>query len=199
MLTISDYKVIPVVDLSSIEELDSLLLFLREIDHKIAEITLRNEKSFQLVEHAKENYKDFKIGVGTILNKLQFKKAVNLNVDFLVSPGYTKTLIDYSKFTNIPYIPAAATISEVMELIRNDFKIIKLFPINTIGGVEFIKSVSAVIKESKIKFMPTGGIGFDNVESYLEFPAIAACGSSSIFKDPLSNRAKIENIVKGRQ
>ena len=196
-----DYKIIPVINFSSIEEVDSLLLFLREIDHKIVEITLRNEKSFQFIEYAKANYKDFKIGVGTIINELQLEKAINLGVDFLVSPGYTKNLLSYLKNRNvqnsgIPYIPGASTISEIMELIENDFRVIKLFPINIIGGIDFIKSINPLLKEHKIKFIPTGGITFDNIKTYLEIPNVIACGSGQIFADHFSNREKIKNIIK---
>ena len=196
MSVFDNYKIIPVVNFFSIEELDYLLLFLREIDYKIVEITLRNEKSFQFIEYARANYKDFKIGIGTIITELQLEKSINLDVNFLVSPGYTKKLLNYSKNINIPYIPAASTISEIMELIENDFRVIKLFPMNIIGGVDFIKSINPVLKEHQVKFIPTGGINFDNIKSYLETPNVIACGSAQIFADHLSNREKIKNLLK---
>ena len=86
---LSDKPLIPVVTIKDLEQLDNTIETLLSRDINCIEITLRTSVSWQAIERAKKNHGDrIKVGVGTIINQDQIYKAMDLNVDFLVSPGF---------------------------------------------------------------------------------------------------------------
>lgn len=49
---------------------------------------------------------------------------------------------------------------------------------------------------TNMKFMPTGGINEKNLNSYLDFPKIVACGGSWMVSENLINEGKFDEIKK---
>ncbi len=60
---------------------------------------------------------------------------------------------------------------------------VKFFPAEQAGGLAYIKSVAAPY--SNMKFMPTGGVNENNLNTYLGFKKIICCGGSWIVPDKL--------------
>ena len=178
----SEYKVIPIINCSNIDELDNKIEILKEIDYKVFEIVIRNENSINLIEYARNKYDDFIIAAGTVLNAETMDIVSKLGVDLIISPGSSKKLIDFSKTINIPYIPAAASITEIQNLIEEGFKFIKLFPISLLGGVDFLKAIDSIYKNTEVKFILTGGINLKNYKDYLGFNSVLGFSTSSFFE-----------------
>ena len=76
----------------------------------------------------------------------------------------------------LPFVPGAATASEMIVLLERGYYLQKLFPAGASGGINFLKSVSSPIPE--VRFMPTGGISADNVADYLALPNVSGVGGS---------------------
>ena len=55
-------------------------------------------------------------------------------------------------------------------------EVVKFFPAEASGGLAALKAMSAPY--GMIKFIPTGGINTKNLNSYLDFNKILACGGS---------------------
>ena len=69
---------------------------------------------------------------------------------------------------------------------------LKFFPAEAAGGVNMIKSMAAPY--TKIKFMPTGGIGVKNLADYLNCKAVYACGGSWMVPANLIAEGKFDEI-----
>ena len=69
---------------------------------------------------------------------------------------------------------------------------IKFFPAEQIGGISTIKALAAPFYG--VKFMPTGGISAKNLENYLSFDKIIACGGSWMVKDDLVKAGRFDEI-----
>src|SRR5690606_4254630 len=54
--------------------------------------------------------------------------------------------------------------------------VVKLFPAEQMGGIKYLKAVAAPFPA--LSFMPTGGITAANLNDYLSFPRVVACGGS---------------------
>lgn len=179
----SHYKIIPIINVSDIKELEDKLTNLKNINHKIIEIVFRKENSLEILKFAKSNYKDFTIGVGTVYDIKTLEKILNVGADFIISPGYSEKLIKYVKDNNIEFIPGAITAGEIIQLIENDFKLIKIFPIDYFGGIKYMKTLDSIFSRSNVKFIPTGGINSTNVKEYLKLESVIACSSSSFIEE----------------
>ena len=52
----------------------------------------------------------------------------------------------------------------------------EVFPAKQYGGLDTIKALAAPFPS--MRFMPTGGINADNIQEYLGFDKIVACGAA---------------------
>lgn len=77
--------------------------------------------------------------------------------------------------------PGTANPSDVEQAIELGLEVVKFFPAEAAGGLNMIKSMAAPY--TNMKFMPTGGINAKNINSYLAFPKILACGGSWMVKE----------------
>ncbi|MBK2357740.1 bifunctional 4-hydroxy-2-oxoglutarate aldolase/2-dehydro-3-deoxy-phosphogluconate aldolase [Francisella hispaniensis] len=175
---LKDNPLIPVVSADTIEEANNILNKVREKKFKIVEFTLRTPNSLNVVEEVIKSNKDLIIGIGTITNIEQFRKARFLEADFYVSPGASNELLEFAQEHNLKYLPGAVTPFEIMTIMTYGFKIIKFFPAEAFGGVKLLKNYKAVFPE--VKFCATGGINTTNQQQYLDQENIIAIGSSSL-------------------
>jgi hypothetical protein len=70
---------------------------------------------------------------------------------------------------------------------------VKFFPAEAAGGLAMIKAMAAPYVN--MKFMPTGGINAKNLNSYLDFPKIIACGGSWMVSDELVKAGDFDKIT----
>lgn len=72
--------------------------------------------------------------------------------------------------------------------------VVKFFPAEPAGGLNMIKAVAAPY--TTLSFMPTGGINLSNVEEYLKYNRILACGGSWMVKGDFVRAGKFDEIEK---
>jgi 2-dehydro-3-deoxyphosphogluconate aldolase/(4S)-4-hydroxy-2-oxoglutarate aldolase len=73
-------------------------------------------------------------------------------------------------------------------------EVVKFFPAEQSGGVEYLKAVGGPY--TTLKFIPTGGINAKNLNTYLSLKNVAACGGSWMVKSELIDAGDFEAIKK---
>ena len=178
---LSAHSVIPVVTIQSVDEVDSIIASLIAKDIRVIEVTLRTAVAFDAIKKMKASYSnEMCIGVGTVVNVDQMNEAKSAGVDFIVSPGLEENLIKELQKSGVPFIPGAATPSEIMQGMHLSCSVLKFFPANLFGGLEALKTYAQVFPS--IKFCPTGGITEETHSSYLELPNVICVGGSWMMK-----------------
>ena len=94
----------------------------------------------------------------------------------------------------IPIFPGCVTPSEVAQAVKRGLKVVKFFPAEPAGGVAMIKAMAAPYNQ--LRFMPTGGIGTQNLKDYLGFDKIICCGGSWMVKGNLVARGDFDQITE---
>jgi 2-dehydro-3-deoxyphosphogluconate aldolase/(4S)-4-hydroxy-2-oxoglutarate aldolase len=140
------------------------------------EVTLRTRTALESIRRIAGEVEGAVVGAGTVLERGQLRAALDAGARFLVSPGSTPALLDAAGETMVPLLPGAATASEVMNLLSRDFRVMKLFPAEAVGGIKLLRSLCAPLPAAL--FCPTGGIGLENAPSYLSLPNVACVGGS---------------------
>ena len=102
-------------------------------------------------------------------------------------------LVKYCINKKIPVMPGCATPSDVQKAATLGLDVVKVFPAEAIGGLKLIKAMAAPYTE--MKFMPTGGINSSNLNEYLDFDRIIACGGSWMVDTSLLAADKFTNIA----
>ena len=142
------------------------------------EITLRTEHALAAVRAIAAEVPDAIPGVGTVLTPADFDAAAAAGARFAISPGATPALLDAARAGALPYVPAVATASELMNVMAAGFTVAKFFPAAQAGGVEALKALGGPFPA--MRFCPTGGIDQQSALSYLALPNVLCVGGSWI-------------------
>lgn len=190
--TIQKMGVVPVVVLNDIKDAAPLAKALVEGGLPCAEVTFRTDAAEESIRIMTTEFPEMFVGAGTVLTIDQVDRAVAAGAKFIVSPGFDPEIVDYCLEKEIPVFPGCITPSEVAQAVKRGLKIVKFFPAEQFGGVATIKAMAAPYVG--LKFMPTGGVNAKNLESYLSFDRIIACGGSWMVNGALVKEGKFDEI-----
>ena len=191
---IENCGIIPVVVLDDVSNAVPLAKALLAGGINICEITFRTAAAEESIRQIALNVPEMIVGAGTVITKEQAKAATDAGAKFIVSPGSDLEVIRYAKELGVYMLPGAVTPTEIMQLIKEDIKVVKFFPAENYGGLKTIKALSAPFPN--IKFVPTGGVSLSNLTAYLEFDKIAAVGGSWLCTKDLIKDGKWDEITK---
>lgn len=80
----------------------------------VIEVTLRTPHALDAIKAMVEAVPDAVIGAGTVLNAAQMQAAKQAGARFAVSPGATAALYAAARDADLPYLPGAATASDLI-------------------------------------------------------------------------------------
>jgi 2-dehydro-3-deoxyphosphogluconate aldolase / (4S)-4-hydroxy-2-oxoglutarate aldolase len=185
-------RVVPVVVLDDAADAVPLARALVAGGLSAIEVTLRTPAAAEAVRRIRGEVEGAVIGVGTITQMAHLDLARSLTVGFAVSPGLTPALVRHAQNVGVPYLPGIATTSEAMQGVELGLRAFKFFPAAPLGGPAALRALGEVLPD--LAFCPTGGIGPDDVTSYLAVPIVVAVGCSWPVARPLVQRKDWDEI-----
>ncbi|MCL1858731.1 MAG: bifunctional 4-hydroxy-2-oxoglutarate aldolase/2-dehydro-3-deoxy-phosphogluconate aldolase [Oscillospiraceae bacterium] len=173
---IKSLGIVPVVKIDDAEKAVPLAKALCDGGLPCAEITFRTDKAEESIKRISKAMPDMLVGAGTVLTPTQVDKAKAAGAKFIVSPGLNPTVVEYCQSKNIPIFPGCTSPSDIEKALELGLTCVKFFPAEQAGGIAAIKAMSAPY--GNISFLPTGGINAKNLNDYLSFDKVIACGGS---------------------
>lgn len=170
--------VMPVIQIENADDAVKLVEVLSENGLPAAEITFRSAAAGESIRRIRAAFPDVILCAGTVLTIAQVDEAVAAGANFIISPGFNPTTVNYCIKNGIKIIPGINNPSQIEQALELGIKVVKFFPAEASGGVNMVKAL--VGPYSQIKLMPTGGIKPSNVMDYLAVPQVIACGGSWI-------------------
>jgi 2-dehydro-3-deoxyphosphogluconate aldolase/(4S)-4-hydroxy-2-oxoglutarate aldolase len=136
------------------------------------EITFTVPAADAVIAELSKRYKndEILIGAGTVLDSEIAAKAVDAGAQFIVGPCLDVDVAQLCNDLQIPYMPGAATVKEIVDALRCDADIIKIFP-GEILGPQFVKAVRGPLPN--VSLMPTGGVTLENVGEWIRAGCVA--------------------------
>lgn len=186
--------IVPVVVLDDAKDAKSLAKALCEGGLPCAEVTFRTDAAEESIRVMTRNFPQMLVGAGTVLTTKQVDQAVDAGANFIVSPGLNPKIVTYCMKRNIPIIPGTAHPSDVEQALELGLEAVKFFPAESAGGIKMIKAISAPY--TNMEFMPTGGISEKNINEYLSYSKVIACGGSWMVKSDLIKDGAFDIITK---
>ena len=162
---LSQNPIVPVVTIVDAEDAIPLASALMEGGIRIIEVALRSDAALQAIQRIARAAPEMIVGAGTLKREEDFAAAVDAGAHFVVSPGTTLGLLEAASRYNLPFLPGAATPSEIMRLVHAGYRVQKFFPAATLGGIDGVKSLAGPFPE--VSFCPSGGVNVDNFADYL--------------------------------
>jgi 2-dehydro-3-deoxyphosphogluconate aldolase/(4S)-4-hydroxy-2-oxoglutarate aldolase len=145
----------------------------------IIEITWNSAEPAKLIAELRENFPHCLIGTGTVLTLEDLENAIACGSQFCFTPHVNAELINKAIQAEIPIIPGALTPTEIVTAWQLGANAVKVFPVQSLGGAEYIKSLQGPL--GHIPLIPTGGVTLENALSFIQSGAIAVGLSGQLF------------------
>ncbi|MEO5588543.1 MAG: bifunctional 4-hydroxy-2-oxoglutarate aldolase/2-dehydro-3-deoxy-phosphogluconate aldolase [Gemmatimonadaceae bacterium] len=158
-----------------------------------AEVTFRTAGASEALARLTGECPEVLAGAGTVLNPAQAKEARDAGAQFIVAPGFSLAVVDYCIENDIPVFPGIATPTEAEAALSRGLTVVKFFPAEPLGGLPYLKAIAAPY--GSLEFMPTGGITVQNVNSYLAYSRVVACGGSWIARPEMIAAGDFDGIT----
>lgn len=174
---------------------------------KVIEYTNRGDFAHEVFSEinkwAGKEYPDLVIGIGSVVDPGTASLYIQLGANFIVSPILNAEMAKVCNRRKILWSPGCASLSEINYAEELGAEMVKIFPVPTVGGPEFIKAIKGPCPWTSI--MPTGGIQPTAEDLKLWFDAGVTCigmGSNLITKELVNEKNwkgltdKIAEVIK---
>ena len=161
---------------------------------QLIEITWNSDRPAELISQLRSELPACTIGTGTILTLEQLQLAIASGVQFLFTPHVDPVLIRAAVERGIPIVPGALSPTEIVTAWMAGANCVKVFPVQALGGVRYIKSLQAPL--GNIPLIPTGGVTLENAKEFIDAGAIAVGLSGQLFPSALIKTGNWEAIAQ---
>ena len=168
--------VIPVVEIDDPGRAVALAQALEQGGLPIVEVTFRTEAAADSLRRIARDAPRMFLIAGTVTSTHQADVARDAGVDMLVAPGLNRHVVEHALRIGLPMMPGVCTPTEVEAAMSLGLAAVKLFPIEPIGGLRYLRALAAPYPA--MTWNPTGGITAETLPGYLAVESVLACGGS---------------------
>jgi 2-dehydro-3-deoxyphosphogluconate aldolase / (4S)-4-hydroxy-2-oxoglutarate aldolase len=186
-------RILPVLAVADADEAEAACRALIAGGIPCAEITFRTDAAVDAIRRV-SGIDGLLVGAGTVLSPEQAALAAAAGARFAVAPGTNESVVAACRELGLPFFPGVATPSEIERARALGCRTLKVFPASTVGGVAFLRAVSATYPD--VQFIPTGGIGVANLAEYLAVPSVLACGGSWLCDKALLAGGRFDEVER---
>jgi 2-dehydro-3-deoxyphosphogluconate aldolase/(4S)-4-hydroxy-2-oxoglutarate aldolase len=165
----------------------------------VMELTLRTPGAYEALAAIKRDVPEMVAGVGTVLKIDQLETITQIGADFAVAPGMNPKIIKRASQLGIPFAPGICTPSDIEGAIEFGCKILKFFPAEPSGGINYLTSMTAPYAHLGLQYIPLGGLNTENMIDYLSSKLILAIGGSWVAPRNAINESDWANITNNTQ
>lgn len=190
---IGQARLVPVVVLDDPAGAESLGSALLAGGLNCVEVTFRTESAAESLRVLAEN-PELLVGAGTVVTTAQVNQAVAAGARYIVSPGFSPTVVRHCLELGIPVFPGVATATEIQQALEAGVSTLKFFPAGQLGGPGMVKALAAPFRS--VRFIPTGGVTTANLADYLTIPAVLAVGGTWMVAPDLLKAGQWDEVTK---
>ncbi len=148
---------------------------------KIVEIVIETPEMVKVLEKITKQDDRPMIMAGGIITQRQAQIVINSGADVVVSPVFQMNLVRLCKSEKTPLIMTATTPNEAYSAWKANTQLIKISPVNPMGGSEYIEDLLRPMKFLNI--IAAGSIKIDDIPAYLKAGAKAVGLGRALYKD----------------
>jgi 2-dehydro-3-deoxyphosphogluconate aldolase/(4S)-4-hydroxy-2-oxoglutarate aldolase len=187
------FGMVPVVVLDDLDRVRALGDALKAGGLPVAEVTFRTQAALAALRLLGED-RELLVGAGTVVRPEQVDLARDGGARFVVTPGFSRRVVDRCQELAMPVIPGVATATEVIAALDSGIELLKFFPAEASGGAPTVQALHAPFPN--VRFIPTGGISSANAAHYLALPGVAAVGGSWMVAPALIRDGDFESVTR---
>jgi len=195
---IEEVGIIPVVRAATVEEATRAVEAICAGGIPVLEITMTVPNAVSVIREVAQQHGDkVLVGAGTVITSDQAESCIRAGARFLVSPGFSASVLAVAQASAILAIPGALTPTELMNAHAHGARLVKIFPCGNVGGAKYLKSLKAPFPNAKL--IPTGGVNAKNAADFIAAGAFAL-GVGADLVDPKALReGNLQKITAAAQ
>lgn len=193
---LGNYGLIPVTVIEKAEQAVLIAKALEDAELPVMEVTLRTKAGFEAIRRVHAEKPEFLLGAGTVLTLEQCKAAVEAGASYIVSPGFREDVVYWCIENKVPVIPGCVTPGEIERALDAGIHVVKFFPASTYGGAAGCKALYGPYASAGLAFIPTGGVGPDNLNEYADKSFIHAVGGGWLTPSDAVRSGDFEKITR---
>jgi 2-dehydro-3-deoxyphosphogluconate aldolase/(4S)-4-hydroxy-2-oxoglutarate aldolase len=164
--TFGEDRLVAVIRTAKTEDAEAQARRMAEAGVRLVEITLTVPDAFELIERlANDPAFPSVIGAGTVLSGRQAEDSLTAGARFLVSPCLIPDMLTAARARDALSMPGTLTPTEMLQAADLGADFIKIYPLATIGGPDYIRNVRRALQH--LPLVATGNIAFADIPAYL--------------------------------
>ena len=125
-----------------------------------------------------------RVGGGTVRTLEQVESLAKMKASFAVSPHSDERIIKRCVELNLPVTPGTLTPSEMVRAMQWGATSAKVFPINSVGGLSYVKYVLEPLPD--IPLVVSGGVTPEEVQKYLDLGCVGVCMGGALWDEKIT-------------
>jgi len=197
--TLREVGIIPIIRAPSADAAVAVVEAILHAGISVAEITMTVPNALDaMATVAKRFAGKVLLGAGTVTDADTARRAVDAGAGFVVTPCLVPEVIEAAHRADVAVLPGALTPGEVFEAFRLGGDLIKIFPVQSLGGAAYLRALRGPFPH--IPLVPTGGVTLDNIEEMFNArAAVVGIGNQMIPREALARRDYAEIASLARQ
>jgi 2-dehydro-3-deoxyphosphogluconate aldolase / (4S)-4-hydroxy-2-oxoglutarate aldolase len=181
--TLRANPIIAVLRATDAHDYDSVVDTLAANGIRSIELTLSTPGTFEHLPALIERVgNEVEIGIGTIVTADQARRAIDAGARYLVTPIVNLEVIALAVQNSIPVFPGGLTPTELFSAWTAGATAVKIFPAETVGP-QYGSHLRGPFPG--IEFIPSGGVGLDDIPTWLKAGAVAVSLGGPLVGDAL--------------
>lgn len=161
-------KLFPIIRTKESEEAIEISKALVEGGIRILEINVENPTLYKAIS---EISKFATVCAGGIITSMQADAAFECGAKMIASPIFQMNMVKITKNKRVPFIAGASTANEAYIAWKSRIPLIKLYPADAMGGVQYIEDI--LRQMPFLSLMPMGNIKLSQAVTYIKAGAAA--------------------------
>lgn len=193
----SDDRLVAVIRTATAERAAVAARAMARAGVRLVEITLTVPDAYELIA-ALATDDEFAatgaiVGAGTVLSGAQAEDSLIAGARFLVSPALIPEMIAAARSRDAMTMPGTMTPTEMVKAAELGADFIKVYPLATIGGPEFITNVRRALMH--LPLVATGNVEYDEIPAYFKAGVVGFGIGAPLIRPDLLEKNDIDGVV----
>jgi len=193
----SEDRLVAVIRTASVDTAELAARAMARAGIRLVEITLTIPDAYELIaklatddEFAKQGAI---VGAGTVLSGAQAEDSLIAGARFLVSPALIPEMIEAGRARDAMTMPGTMTPTEMVKAAELGADYIKVYPLATIGGPDFITNVRRALMH--LPLVATGNVEYDEIPAYFKAGVVGFGIGGPLIRPDLLERRDTDGVV----
>jgi 2-dehydro-3-deoxyphosphogluconate aldolase/(4S)-4-hydroxy-2-oxoglutarate aldolase len=193
----SEDRLVAVIRTPTVEAAETAARAMARAGVRLVEITLTVPDAYELIAKLATD-EEFAsqgaiVGAGTVLSGAQAEDALLAGARFLVSPALIPEMLEAARARDAMTMPGTMTPTEMVKAAELGADFIKVYPLATIGGPDFITNVRRALQH--LPLVATGNVELAEIPAYFK-AGVAGFGiGGPLIRPDLLDKRDVDGVV----